>query len=38
LHGVASPDDYGERLIGCMECNRRGWEGNALFIELSEEI
>jgi hypothetical protein len=38
LHGVASPDDYVERLIGCMECDRWGWKGSALFIELPEEI
>jgi hypothetical protein len=27
-------DHYGERLIGCIKCNRWGWEGNALFMEL----
>jgi hypothetical protein len=30
-------DHYGDRLIGCIECNRWGWEGSALFMELEEE-
>ena len=28
-------DHYGERLIGCVECNRWGWPG--AFMELAEE-
>jgi hypothetical protein len=31
-------DHYGERLIGCIDCNRWSWEGsNRLFMELPEE-
>jgi hypothetical protein len=30
-------DHYGFRLIGCIECNRWGWEAGALFMELQEE-
>jgi hypothetical protein len=31
-------DHYGERLIGCIECNRWSWRGsNRLFMELPEE-
>jgi hypothetical protein len=30
-------DHYGERLIGCIDCNRWGWEGSALLMELEEE-
>jgi hypothetical protein len=31
-------EHYGERLIGCIECNRRGWPGgDDLFMELPEE-
>lgn len=31
-------DHYGERLIGCAECNRWGWPGgDDLFMELPEE-
>jgi hypothetical protein len=31
-------DNYGERLIGCVECNRWSWRGSdRLFMELPEE-
>jgi hypothetical protein len=31
-------DHYGERLIGCIDCNRWSWEGSKrLFRELPEE-
>jgi len=31
-------DRCGERLIGCIDCNRWGWEGSAeLFVALPEE-
>lgn len=31
-------DHYGERLIGCIECNRWSWRGsNRLFMELADE-
>jgi hypothetical protein len=31
-------DHYGQRLIGCVECNRWSWRGsNRLFMELPEE-
>jgi uncharacterized protein with PIN domain len=30
-------DHYSERLIGCIKCNRWGWEGSALFMELPED-
>ena len=31
-------DRYGERLVGCIECNRWSWRGsNRLFMELPEE-
>ena len=31
-------DHYGERLIGCVECNRWNWRGSKrLFMELPEE-
>ncbi|HAH65188.1 MAG TPA: hypothetical protein DCL72_06865, partial [Rhizobiales bacterium] len=31
-------DHYGERFIGCIECNRWGWpDGDHLFMELPEE-
>jgi hypothetical protein len=31
-------DHYGERLIGCIDCNRWSWEGSKrLFMELPEE-
>jgi hypothetical protein len=32
-------DHYGERLVGCIECNRWSWRGSdRLFMELPEEI
>jgi hypothetical protein len=37
---VIDIDHYGERLIGCVDCNRWCWEGSGgdrLFMELSEE-
>ncbi len=31
-------DHYGERFIGCIECNRWSWQGSKrLFMELPEE-
>ena len=31
-------DHYGERLVGCIECNRWSWPGsNRLIMELPEE-
>jgi hypothetical protein len=31
-------DHYGERLIGCFDCNRWSWQGSKrLFMELPEE-
>ena len=31
-------DPYGERLVGCIECNRWSWRGSdRLFMELPEE-
>ena len=31
-------DHYGQRLIGCIDCNRWSWEGSKdLFMELVEE-
>jgi hypothetical protein len=31
-------DRHGERLVGCIECNRWTWRGgNRLFMELPEE-
>jgi uncharacterized protein with PIN domain len=31
-------DHYGERFVGCIECNRWSWRGgNRLFMELPEE-
>jgi len=31
-------DHYGERLAGCIECNRWSWRGsNRLFMELPDE-
>jgi hypothetical protein len=31
-------DHYGERLIGCIECNRWSWRGSeGLFMELPED-
>ena len=31
-------DHYGERLIGCIECNRWSWQGSKrLFMELPDE-
>jgi len=31
-------DHYGERLVGCIECNCWSWRGsNRLFMELPEE-
>jgi len=31
-------DHYGQRLIGCMGCNRWSWEGSKrLFLELPED-
>ena len=31
-------EHYGERLIGCIDCNRWGWEGSKdLFMALPEE-
>jgi hypothetical protein len=31
-------DHYGERLIGCSDCNRWSWQGSKrLFMELPEE-
>ena len=31
-------DHYGERLVGCIECNRWSWRGSdRLFMELPEE-
>jgi hypothetical protein len=37
---VIDIDHYGERLIGCVDCNRWSWEGSErdrLFMELPEE-
>jgi hypothetical protein len=37
---VIEIDHYGERLIGCVDCNRWSWEGSGgdrLFMELPEE-
>jgi hypothetical protein len=35
---VIEIDHYGERLIGCVECNRWSWRGsNRLFMELPDE-
>jgi hypothetical protein len=37
---VIDIDHYGERLIGCVDCNRWSWEGSKrdrLFMELPEE-
>ena len=37
-HPVIEIDHYGERLIGCLECNRWSWRGsNRLLMELPEE-
>jgi hypothetical protein len=31
-------DHYGQRLIGCLDCNRWSWEGSKrLFMELPEQ-
>ena len=31
-------DHYGQRLIGCIDCNRWSWEGSKrLFMELPDE-
>jgi hypothetical protein len=30
-------DHHPERLIDCIECNRWGWAGSALFMELPED-
>ena len=31
-------DHYGERLVGCIECNRWSWRGSdRIFMELREE-
>jgi hypothetical protein len=31
-------DHYGERLVGCVECNRWSWRGShRLFMELPEQ-
>jgi hypothetical protein len=31
-------DHYGERLVGCVECNRWSWRGSRrLFMELPED-
>jgi hypothetical protein len=31
-------DHYGERLVGCIECNRWSWQGSKrLFMELPDE-
>ena len=31
-------DHYGERLVGCVECNRWSWRGSErLFMELPED-
>jgi hypothetical protein len=36
--GVVEIDHYGERLVGCIECNRWSWRGSKrLFMELPEE-
>jgi hypothetical protein len=29
-------DNYGERLIGCIECNRWSWRGSKRLMELPE--
>ena len=29
-------DNYGERLLGCIECNRWTWRGSKRLIELPE--
>jgi hypothetical protein len=29
-------DNYGERLVGCIECNRWTWRGSKTLIELPE--
>jgi hypothetical protein len=35
---VVEIDHYGERLIGCVDCNRWSWQGSKrLFMELPEE-
>jgi hypothetical protein len=36
-HPLIEIDHYGERLVGCIKCNRWGWEGSALFMELPED-
>jgi hypothetical protein len=30
-------DNYGERLIGCIECNQWTWRGSKRLIELPED-
>jgi hypothetical protein len=38
-HPVIEIDHYGERLIGCIECNRWGWPGSDKpFMALPEMI
>jgi hypothetical protein len=35
---VIEIDHYGQRLIGCVDCNRWSWEGSKrLFMQLPEE-
>ena len=35
---VIAIDHYGQRLIGCIDCNRWSWEGSKrLFMELPDE-
>jgi hypothetical protein len=35
---IVEIEHYGERLIGCTECNRWSWQGSKhLFMELPEE-
>ena len=37
-HQLIEINHYGQRLIGCIDCNRWSWEGNKhLFMELPEE-
>jgi hypothetical protein len=37
-HQLIEIDHYGQRLIGCMGCNRWSWEGSKrLFMELPED-
>jgi hypothetical protein len=36
-HRFVEIDNYGERLIGCVECNRWTWRGSKQPIELPED-